>query len=227
MIDLRHGHWATALADVEQVDALITDPPYSARTHRAADVDATGDGSTRTRLPYAEIDEAEIARIVEAWVPRVRGWLCVMHDHIQQPWWEAALLAAGRYVFAPIPIVDIGSGVRLVGDGPSSWTVWLTVARPRAKPYSSWGTLPGAYIRSPGDERSHHRGGKPLGIMQAIVRDYTRPGDLVCDPFAGGATTLLAAAIEGRQAIGSEIDPITYALARERIARGYTPSLFA
>ena len=62
--------------------------------------------------------------------------------------------------------------------------------------------------------------------MRALVRDYTRPGDLVCDPCAGGATTLLAAAIEGRRAIGAELDPSTHAKAMRRIARGYTPDLF-
>jgi len=39
-------------------------------------------------------------------------------------------------------------------------------------------------------------GGKPMWLMRALVRDYSRPGNLVCDPCAGGATTLIAAAIE-------------------------------
>jgi len=62
-------------------------------------------------------------------------------------------------------------------------------------------------------------GGKPEWLMRAIVRDYTRPGDLVCDPCAGGATTLIAAALEGRRAIGAECDPKTYELACKRIER--------
>lgn len=48
--------------------------------------------------------------------------------------------------------------------------------------------------------------------------------DLVCDPCAGGATTLLAAAIEGRRAIGAERDPATFASAQRRLACGYTPT---
>ena len=62
--------------------------------------------------------------------------------------------------------------------------------------------------------------------MRALVRDYSRPGDLVCDPCAGGATTLIAAALEGRRAIGAELDPETYALACARIERtALTPPL--
>jgi site-specific DNA-methyltransferase (adenine-specific) len=62
--------------------------------------------------------------------------------------------------------------------------------------------------------------------MQSIVKDYSRPGDLIVDPCAGGGTTLLAAAIEGRRAIGAECDPETFAKAVRRLSKGYTPSMF-
>ena len=62
-------------------------------------------------------------------------------------------------------------------------------------------------------------GAKPPNLMRALVRDYTRPGDLVCDPCAGGGTTLLAAVQEGRRAVGSEMDPETHAKAVERLKR--------
>jgi len=57
--------------------------------------------------------------------------------------------------------------------------------------------------------------------MRAVIRDYSRPGDLIVDPYTGSGTTLLAAAIEGRRAIGAEMDPNTYALAVERLGLGY------
>lgn len=61
--------------------------------------------------------------------------------------------------------------------------------------------------------------------MRELIRDYTRPGDLIVDPFAGGGTTLLAAAIEGRRCIGAELDPETYRKAVKRLSAGYTPAL--
>jgi site-specific DNA-methyltransferase (adenine-specific) len=61
--------------------------------------------------------------------------------------------------------------------------------------------------------------------MRQIVCDYTLSGDLIIDPFAGSGTTLLAAAIEGRRAIGAEMDPKTFALAVKRLSKGYTPKL--
>lgn len=54
-----------------------------------------------------------------------------------------------------------------------------------------------------------------------------RPGDLVVDPCAGGATTLLACALEGRRCIGAEMDPATFDLAVKRLSAGWTPPLFA
>lgn len=61
--------------------------------------------------------------------------------------------------------------------------------------------------------------------MRTLVRHYSRPGDLIAEPHAGSGTTpLAAAAIEGRRAVGAEMDPTTYEKARDRIARGYTPA---
>jgi hypothetical protein len=69
-------------------------------------------------------------------------------------------------------------------------------------------------------------GSKPEDLMRAIVRDYSEPGDLICDPFAGSGTTLVSALMEGRRAVGAEMDPKHYEIARKRLAKGFTPPLF-
>ena len=137
---------------------------------------------------------------------------------------DAALSDRGRYVFAPLPCVISGMTVRLGGDGPSSESVSLVVARPRTAEAAKWGTLPGFY-KGPA-EKCIVVGGKPLWLMRAIIRDYTRPGDLVVDPCAGGGTTLLAAVMEGRRAIGAEMDPATFDKAVARLRKGFTTPLF-
>lgn len=240
-IDLRCGDWRTALADVGEVDALICDPPYSERTHAAysrttavltaceRDARWAARGGARRTLNYHPWGEAEIAAAAAAWSQMCRGWIVVFCDDVLAPLWQRELGRTDRYVFSPLAAVEPGSRVRLVGDGPSQWSTWIIVARPRALPFSKWGTLPGAYVVPEGHSGQKQKlviGGKPLWLMRALVRDYSRPGDLVCDPCAGGATTLLAAAIEGRRAIGAELDPKTHALACKRLARGYTPTLF-
>jgi len=217
------------LADVEMVDAVIVDAPYSARTHSGHDyTHAIGGGKVdRKRLGYGHNDAATVGAFVDSWIPRCRGWFVTITDDILAPVWRDVLRDAGRYVFAPVPWVAIGSRVRLAGDGPSSWTCWIIVARPRGKPYSTWGTLPGAYVipteRGTGAPIT---GTKPIALMQALVRDYSRPGDLICDPCAGTGTTLLAARSLGRAAVGAEMSAETFDYASRRLAAGWQPELF-
>lgn len=220
--ELRLGRWQDALADVE-CDALITDPPYSERTHAAHNRDNNAaskmpdPGKAPKPIPYRCWSDDEMEAFLSAWHPRTKGWMAVITDHTLARTVERVLGGLGRCVFAPLPIVETGSRIRLSGDGPSSWTCWAIVSRPKRMPYAKWGTLPGAYIGSGKGDRCVI-GGKDSGIMRAIVRDYTRPGDLVCDPCAGGGTTLLAARMEGRRAIGAEMMPEHYDIARRRLA---------
>ena len=229
--DLRRGRWQEALADVEQVDAVIVDAPYSARTHGGHDRQVQrcieeGDRLGMRELSYTALGEQDVRAFVEAWSPRCRGWFVTITDHVLAPVWAAALEDAGRYVFYPLPWVAPGSRVRLSGDGPSCWTCWIVVARPRTREFATWGTLPGAYVINA--DRGAHIGGKPIALMEALVRDYTRPGDLVCDPCAGYGTTLAAAARNGRRAVGAELDPETHAQALAYLDRyGRVVDLFA
>jgi hypothetical protein len=235
--ELRLGRWQDVLADV-MPDALITDPPYSARTHEGHnDAVESTTGAPHEVRPWPRSDgrvelpvkprraigfdtgkSADVRTFCRSWGPRTSGWLCAMTSHDLARHYDDALTKSGRYVFSPLPLYSPGSRVRLTGDGPSSWTCWMIVARPRTRAAQQWGTLPGGYVYPP--EPMPVVGGKPVGLMRAIVRDYSRVGDLVCDPCAGGATTLLAAVMEGRRAIGAEMDPATFELAVERLRRG-------
>lgn len=227
---------ARLTAESRMVDALIVDAPYSAKTHAGHD-DAVqrankdpgapqpyrGAPSKRVgmrTLAYPSWSPADVTCFVETWSPLTRGWMVSITDHTLAPTWAAELERAGRYVFAPLPIVISGMAIRFAGDGPSSWAVYAIVARPRTKEFAAWGTLRGAYVTA--REAMPSIGGKPLGVLRQIVADYSRPGDLVCDPCCGAGTTLLAAQLEGRRAIGSDIDESQYQLARDRLA--YLPS---
>jgi site-specific DNA-methyltransferase (adenine-specific) len=207
-------------AEVGMVDALIVDAPYGDVTHKghdkqAASVNATT-GSKRRSLDYRPWDKHDVKEFVAVWSPLVRGWIVSITDDGLATHWRRALGALGRCDFAPLPLTETGATVRLAGDGPSSWTTWVCVARPRTKEMAAWGTLPGAYIVP--SERKPVVGGKPLSAMEALVRDYTRPGDLVCDPCCGGGTTLVAAKLLGRRFIGGDLDDKHVELARKRVS---------
>ena len=61
-------------------------------------------------------------------------------------------------------------------------------------------------------------GGKSEWIMERLVCDYSRPGDLVCDPCAGAGTTLVSAVRHNRRAIGGDIDAAHVEIARQWLA---------
>ncbi|MBE3050156.1 hypothetical protein IMZ48_48200 [Candidatus Bathyarchaeota archaeon] len=48
---------------------------------------------------------------------------------------------------------------------------------------------------------------KPHGAIREYIRHYTKPGDLVLDPFCGSGGTALAALMEGRKAIAIDRSP--------------------
>lgn len=205
------GRWEDVLssAEVGQVDVLITDAPYSKRTHESTrgmgGERADGYGMDGLAPTYDSWAPEDAIAFVEAWSPRVRGWMACLCDHTLIPTYQQAYERMGRYVFAPVPCVIRGMSVRLAGDGPSSEAVYLMVARPATAEFKRWGTLPGAYTGGR-DEGAKGGRGKPRWLIDAIVRDYSRPGDLVCDPLAGYGVTLISALLQRRRAIGAEMD---------------------
>ena len=66
-----------------------------------------------------------------------------------------------------------------------------------------------------------HEWQKPQGLIERYILNSSKPGDLVCDPFAGTGTTLIAAAKHGRIAIGCDVDEGAVAIA---VKRGCIPN---
>jgi hypothetical protein len=51
-------------------------------------------------------------------------------------------------------------------------------------------------------------------FARAAIEAFSRPGDVILDPFMGGATTLVEARTLGRHAVGSDINALSVFLAR-------------
>ena len=227
----RCGDWRDVLADVE-CDVMISDPPYSARVHRAgALIEGADDAERSVEIGYEPLTEEDAEQFCQSWSPRVKGWMCIHTSHDLVPTFERELGRLGRYVFPPVPCVMRGMSVRLQGDGPSNWTVYLVVARRKHRHANKWGTLPGAYFGPPPSRASVRGksivvGQKPQWMINAIVRDYSRAGDLVCDPYSGAGTTAIACESLGRRFVGAELNPKTHAKAIKRIANGVQLDMF-
>ena len=59
-------------------------------------------------------------------------------------------------------------------------------------------------------------------VVHSLIRAYTDEGQTILDPFCGSGTLLVAAAIEGRHATGSDVDPLAVFISRAKTHR-YRP----
>jgi site-specific DNA-methyltransferase (adenine-specific) len=75
-----------------------------------------------------------------------------------------------------------------------------------------------AYQRGSTKRRNIHPTVKPIDLMRYLVRLVTPPNGLVLDPFSGSGSTIVAARLEGFDAIGIEINEQYAEIARKRVA---------
>ena len=68
---------------------------------------------------------------------------------------------------------------------------------------------------------------KAVSIIQPLIRAFSRPGDLVLDPFSGSGTTAVAAALSGRRYIGVELEGRYCELARRRLEGVARPDAYS
>jgi DNA modification methylase len=59
---------------------------------------------------------------------------------------------------------------------------------------------------------------KAVSVLQPLIRSFSRPGDVVLDPFSGSGSTLVAAALSGRRYMGIDLEAKYVELARRRLA---------
>ncbi|MEO7663785.1 MAG: DNA methyltransferase [Candidatus Limnocylindrales bacterium] len=57
----------------------------------------------------------------------------------------------------------------------------------------------------------------PAALAHAFIARYSRPGDVVFDPFSGRGTTPLQAAAEGRIGVGNDLNPFAHLLTAAKV----------
>ena len=220
-IEVYHGDCLDVLPTLEAVDHVITDPPYSAQTHVGArslksDKRAGGDGSNAGRIAFASIEAADIRRAFELCAPK--RWLIATVD-----WRHVKELED----CPPVGMRFVRHGVWVKPDGAPQFT--------GDRPATGWESV--AILHSLGDRMQWNGGGnravwihniareahptaKPLGLVKQWIEQFTDPGDLILDPFAGSLTTLVAAHQLGRRAIGIELSKEYIDAGIERLRQG-------
>ena len=57
----------------------------------------------------------------------------------------------------------------------------------------------------------------PAALAHAFIARYSRPGDVVLDPFSGRGTTPLQACAEGRIGVGNDLNPLAHVLTAAKV----------
>ena len=57
----------------------------------------------------------------------------------------------------------------------------------------------------------------PAALAHAFIARYSRPGDVVLDPFSGRGTTPLQACAEGRIGAGNDLNPLAFLLTAAKV----------
>ncbi len=78
---------------------------------------------------------------------------------------------------------------------------------------TSWSDIKGE------STRNGHPAPYPVELAERLIRLFSFVGDTILDPFAGTATTSVAAMHAGRNSIANELEPRYITLARERLFR--------
>lgn len=204
------------------VDHVITDPPYSehvdgnsmrGRGHRA--------GGRKQALGFKPLTVSDMEACADRFARICKRWVLVFCAQEQVHEWRGALTSAGlEYVRCGVWVKE-NATPQFTGDRPGQGFEAIVIAhQPGRKRWNSGGKLgvwtsPTAY--RDGDDIVHTTQ-KPLSLMEALVRDFTDPGETILDPFAGSGTTGVACIRLGRNFIGFERDEKFHAAAMKRLA---------
>jgi site-specific DNA-methyltransferase (adenine-specific) len=191
------------------VDLVLTDPPYDAKTHAGArsNSEVRADGIAEFP-PLTDADLyaflAEAGRVARRWVIATVAWQHAAMLELEPP--------AGLRFVRMCPWVKRNAMPQRTGDRPAhGWEAIVYLHREfdlNGDPLSlSWNGGGRAGWFDYAIEKGAHPNRKPQPLLRSLVRLFSDPGELVVDPFAGEASTLIAARACERRAIGCEPDP--------------------
>lgn len=219
---LYRGDCMDVLPTLERVCAVITDPPYSANTHKQAKTNK-GKGAGVKLVTFSAIDDAQFSDLVNMLISLCDGWVIATCDyrHAALMYQHENFVRLGAWV-KPNPMPQIS------GDRPGQGFETVLIMHSGRNP-KKWNRGGGAGVWV----YPTHGGGtqvptqKPLGLIRAFVSDFTASGQVILDCCMGSGTTGIAALEQGRKFVGIERDPGHFAIACERIeAAQNQPDMF-
>ncbi|MXW42252.1 MAG: site-specific DNA-methyltransferase [Acidimicrobiia bacterium] len=216
---------AASLGD-GSIDLLLTDPPYSISKAYTCETQVprrSRKGGGDFIMPKGHFGDWDNSfpppeEWTSAVLPKVGGWAVVFCAQAQ----------IGEYS-------EIFEDHGLVAVGPMVWHKTNPVPfNHKFKPINAWeaimvGKRPGTKFnghavhnvfthKSPSPQQRIHPTQKPVPLLSEFIDLFSDSGDLVLDPFAGSAATIVAAVEKQRRCLAFESDPEIFDTAAKRIA---------
>lgn len=205
---LHHGDGVDGLLSYGQVDHCIFDPPYGQHVESGNDAIEV----RSNRFNFSAMTDELRNRTARAVAHRTRRWAIICCDEEETYLWRFAMTAAGMTYYRKGTWLRRGSSPQFNGRGPAQGTeaILLFHGREIEQRWNGGGKMAvWEYPVVRGTERLHPTQ-KPTALMKEIVEDFTDPGELIADLFAGVATVGVAAVGLGRRYVGWEIDAEHY-----------------
>jgi len=221
---------ASELPDLS-VDLLLTDPPYNiskayvCETQVPRRLRTNGSDFIMPKGYFGQWDEEfpHPGEWTSVLIPKVRGWVVIFCAQAQigeycQILTSHKLSAVGTMVWHKTNPVPFNHKYKPI----NSWEAIVIGKRPGTK--FNGKTVHNVFeCKSPSPQERIHPTQKPLHLISRFITLFSDEGDLVLDPFAGSATTVIAAANLGRCALGYENDPTHFDAAVMRIMGSVNP----
>ncbi|MGW0015513.1 DNA-methyltransferase [Streptomyces tendae] len=218
-VTLYRGDAAALVGTLPTVDLLATDPPYGVRWNSGFNGGRFGkligdDGSLDVPGLLGALTRAHLRNHRHAYVFGYRP------DQLTQP---LQLVGTAELVWDK---VNIGMGNLTLPWGPQHEKIAFGVHQ-GGKTATPRGGLTarlraGSILRHQrpnGTGVNRHPTEKPVPLMAELIESSSRRGETVLDPFAGSGSTLVAAILTGRRAIGCELDPRYVEVAVSRLSK--------
>jgi site-specific DNA-methyltransferase (adenine-specific) len=244
-IEIYFADCRQALPNLERVDHVITDPPYSDYVHsksRRGGASAPKlDGSGRNvACSFAREKEfgfealsSELREFCAREFARLsRLWVLVFSDVESCHLWRDDLVTNGLEYVRTGAWVKLGATPQFTGDRPAAGFETITIAHPKGRKQWNGGgrhaiwreaeepdlvyEVPIVLNRSHNEPRLHTTQ-KPIRLMLHLIGDFTDEGETILDSFMGSGTTLDAAKRLGRKAIGIDSNEQNCETAANRI----------
>ncbi|MEM6840395.1 MAG: DNA methyltransferase [Cyanobacteria bacterium P01_C01_bin.120] len=185
------------------IDLVVTDPPYLINYKARDGRSIMNDSNKDWVFPAFQ----EITRVLknDAFMVSFYGWNKA--HHFLRVWQKLGLRPVGH--FACIKSYASKRGFTEM----SHENAYLLAKGNPSKPVSA----PRDVLAMPYSGNRLHPTQKPIELLSRFIRAYSKQGDTILDPFAGSASTAVAAKSLGRECIAIEKDPQYFTIAKQRV----------